>query len=65
MDETQSFEKKVEKIKEILSQLNHDDLSLKEGVLLYKEGIGILQEAQKMLENAQIEYEEIKSQIKG
>ncbi len=57
----QDFEGKIEKTKEILKRLNAQDLSLKEGLELYKEGIKELQEAQDILQKAKLEYEEIKA----
>lgn len=60
-----SFEEKIEYIKEILAKLNANNLSLKDGVSLYKEGLKQLNEAQEMLEKAQLEYEEIKNTLKG
>lgn len=60
----ESFEQKIESVKEILAKLSADDLNLKEGVELYKSGLEKLKEAQTMLENAQIEYEEIKNTLK-
>ncbi|CBG40095.1 exodeoxyribonuclease VII small subunit [Helicobacter mustelae] len=58
--EQRDFEQRVERIKEILASLSDADLSLKEGLSLYKEGIKELQEAQEMLEIAKMEYEAIK-----
>ncbi|SQB98749.1 exodeoxyribonuclease VII small subunit [Helicobacter fennelliae] len=58
----QDFESKIEKAKQILTQLNAQDLSLKSGLELYKQGIKELKEAQDMLEKAKLEYEEIKAQ---
>lgn len=60
----ESFEQKIEKVKEILSKLNASDLNLKDGVMLYKDGLKELQEAQDMLEQAQLEYEAIKNTLK-
>ncbi|PAF44425.1 exodeoxyribonuclease VII small subunit [Helicobacter sp. 11S02596-1] len=56
-----SFETRVEKAKEILGKLNTQNLSLKEGLELYKEGMGELESAQKMLEQAKLEYQELKN----
>ena len=60
----ESFEQKIEKVKEILGKLNASDLNLKDGVMLYKDGLKELQEAQDMLEQAQLEYEAIKNTLK-
>lgn len=54
------FEQKVQRVKEILESLNKNELSLKDGMKLYKEGIDNLKEAQKMLEEAKVQYKEIK-----
>ena len=54
------FEQKVQRVKEILEKLNNNELSLKDGMELYKEGISHLKDAQKMLEEAKIQYEEMK-----
>ena len=54
------FEQKVQRVKEILEKLNNNELSLKDGMELYKEGILHLKDAQKMLEEAKIQYEEMK-----
>ncbi|WP_233709973.1 MULTISPECIES: exodeoxyribonuclease VII small subunit [unclassified Helicobacter] len=60
----ESFEQKIESVKDILAKLGSENLNLKEGVELYKDGLKKLKEAQEMLENAQIEYEEIKNTLK-
>lgn len=54
------FEDKIKRIKEIIDKLGNVDLSLKDGMELYKEGVKEIDEAQKMLENAKILYNEIK-----
>ncbi|PAF41109.1 exodeoxyribonuclease VII small subunit [Helicobacter sp. 11S03491-1] len=54
-----SFEKRIDKIKDILNKLNAQNLNLKEGLNLYKEGMTELKDAQKMLEDAQIQYQEL------
>ncbi len=54
--ETQSFEMKLEKAKEILENLSNPELSLSDGMKKYQEGIAILQEATKMIEEAKLEY---------
>ncbi|RAX55190.1 exodeoxyribonuclease VII small subunit [Helicobacter sp. 16-1353] len=58
------FEDRIKRIKEILDSLNNADLSLKDGMELYKEGIKEISEAQKMLEEAKILYNEIKDSTK-
>jgi len=60
-NEEKSFEQMVEKSKEILSKLMQPDITLAQSVKLHQEGIKELEQASKMLEDAQIQYEEIKS----
>lgn len=55
------FEDKIKQTKEILQKLNTQDLSLKEGLELYKQGMQELKNAQDLLEKAKLEYEEIKA----
>lgn len=54
------FEARVKKIKEILEKLNEPNLSLKDGMELFKNGTEELKAAQKMLDEARILYNEIK-----
>ena len=55
-----SYEKKLEEAKKLLEELNNPNISLYDGMEIYKKGIKILEEATKILENAKLEYEEIK-----
>ncbi|PAF53222.1 exodeoxyribonuclease VII small subunit [Helicobacter sp. 13S00482-2] len=57
-----SFETRIEKAKEILSNLGNQNLNLKDGLTLYRDGIKELELAQRMLENAKLEYQELKAQ---
>lgn len=57
-----SFEARIAKAKEILDKLNAQNLSLKDGISLYKDGTKELEMAQKMLEDARLEYQELKNQ---
>jgi len=57
----QDFEIKIANTKEILSKLNAQNLSLKEGLELYKKGIDELKTAQALLEQATLTYNEIKA----
>jgi len=57
------FEGKIVRAKEILEGLMNPEVSLEEGVKLYKEGLEELKSAQEMLNSAKIEYEEIKRNI--
>lgn len=57
-----SFEARIAKAKEILDKLNAQNLSLKDGIGLYKDGTKELEMAQKMLEDAKLEYQELKNQ---
>ncbi|RDU65632.1 exodeoxyribonuclease VII small subunit [Helicobacter sp. MIT 14-3879] len=54
------FEDKIKRIKEIINRLNSTEISLKDGIELYKEGITEINNAQKMLEEAKLVYDEIK-----
>lgn len=57
-----SFEARIVKAKEILDKLNAQNLSLKDGISLYKDGTKELEIAQKMLEDVRLEYQELKNQ---
>ena len=57
----EDFEQKIQMAKDILIKLQEQDLSLKDGIDLYKAGIKELKEAQEMLESAKQTYNEIKS----
>ena len=45
------FEQKVQRVKEILESLNNNELSLKDGIKLYKEGIENIKEASQETDN--------------
>lgn len=60
--EDSSFEARIAKAKEILDKLNAQNLSLKDGINLYKDGTKELEIAQKMLEDVRLEYQELKAQ---
>lgn len=53
------FEDRITKIKEIIDKLNNREITLKDGMQLYKDGVAEIKEAQKMLENAKSLYDEI------
>ena len=53
------FEDRITKIKEIINKLNNTEITLKDGMQLYKDGVAEIKEAQKMLENAKNLYDEI------
>ncbi len=53
------FEKKLEKSKVVLDRLMDPEISLEEGMKLYKEGIKELKDASKMLESVKLEFEEL------
>lgn len=57
----ENFEQKIQMAKDILMKLQEQDLSLKDGIDLYKAGIKELKEAQEMLESAKQTYSEIKN----
>lgn len=54
------FEDRIKKIKEIINSLNNPEITLKEGMELYKEGVSHITQAQKMLEETKNMYNEIK-----
>lgn len=60
--EDSSFEARIAKAKEILDKLNAQNLSLKDGINLYKDGTKELEIAQKMLEDVRLQYQELKAQ---
>jgi exodeoxyribonuclease VII small subunit len=62
MENSETFEKKLEIAKEILEKLNNPQITLKEGMSLYEEGVKKLQEASKMIEEAKLEYESLQEQ---
>jgi len=55
-----NYEKKLQLAKELLDKLNDPEITLYDGMQIYKKGIKILEEATKILEEAKLEYEEIK-----
>lgn len=55
------YEKKLNEAKELLEKLNNPEITLYEGMEIYKKGIKILEEATKILNDAKLEYEEIKN----
>ncbi len=62
MENSESFEKKLEIAKDILEKLNNPEITLKEGMSLYEEGVKKLKEASKMIEEAKLEYETLQEQ---
>ncbi len=59
------FEDRITKIKEIIAKLNNSEITLKDGMQLYKDGVAEIKEAQKMLENAKNLYDEINKEPKA
>jgi len=59
MSNNAHFEERIEKAKTILDRLTHPDVTLDEGMKLYKDGLQELEVAQKMLEEAKIIYQEL------
>ncbi len=51
------FEKKLDRLKEIVSLLEKDDLSLEEGVCLFEEGINIVKFCREQLAHAKHKVE--------
>ena len=58
------FEDRIAKIKQIIDKLNSTEITLKDGMQLYKDGVDEINEAQKMLESAKNLYDEINAQEK-
>lgn len=57
MDKPQTFEKRLERIKEIVSLLEKGDLPLEQGVSLFQEGVLLSKECSTELEQARIVVE--------
>lgn len=53
------FEDRIAKIKQIIDKLNSTEITLKDGMQLYKDGVDEINKAQKMLESAKNLYDEI------
>ena len=60
-EKMEDYEKKLNEAKKLLDKLNDPNISLYEGMQLYKKGIKIIEEATKILEEAKLQYREIKS----
>lgn len=54
-----SFEKKLEKLNEIVGKLEDGDLSLKDSMENYKESLELIGECYKELEDAELKIEKI------
>ncbi len=52
-----SFEKELNDVKEIVQKLSNPELTLSDGVGLYKDGVQKLKIASELLENAKLEIE--------
>ena len=52
--ESLSFEKKIEKAKELLEKLSSADITLSDSLEVYQNGIKELEEAQKLLDEAKL-----------
>ncbi|MGI0407338.1 exodeoxyribonuclease VII small subunit [Helicobacter himalayensis] len=63
--DSQSFEELLESAREVLNQLNSQDISLKDSLGLYKQGVVMLLQAQKLLESAKLEYETLQNPTKS
>jgi exodeoxyribonuclease VII small subunit len=55
------YEEKLKQAKELLEKLNNPEITLYEGMEIYKKGIKIIEEAEEILQKAKLEYEEIKN----
>ncbi len=56
-----SFEEHVHSLEQAIDSLNDSNLSLKDGMDLYKTAMQELSLAQKLLENAYLEYEKLQT----
>ncbi|HJE66888.1 MAG TPA: exodeoxyribonuclease VII small subunit [Campylobacter avium] len=54
-----SFEEHINKVNKALEDLNSEDLSLDEGINLYKKAVVDLKKAREVLDKAQLEIEKI------
>ncbi|WP_321315149.1 exodeoxyribonuclease VII small subunit [Halarcobacter sp.] len=52
--ENLSFEKKIEKAKELLEKLSNPQITLSDSLEVYKNGVKELEEAQKLLDEAKL-----------
>lgn len=57
------FEGSLKRAKEIVDALVNPEISLNDGMKLYKEGVKELKNAEELLTKAKIEYQEIKKEI--
>lgn len=57
-----NFEESLKRAKEIVDMLVNPEITLSEGMKLYKEGMIEIKKAEKLLQEAKIEYEEIKKE---
>jgi exodeoxyribonuclease VII small subunit len=55
------YEEKLKQAKELLEKLNNPEITLYEGMEIYKKGVKIIEEAEEILQKAKLEYEEIKN----
>jgi exodeoxyribonuclease VII small subunit len=53
-----SFEEKLAKTKEILSELSNPEITMEQSLKLHKEGMKIVKQAQTQLDTARLQYEE-------
>ena len=54
-----SFEEKLEKTKQIVTQLSNPDIIMEESLKFYKDGMDIVKDAQAQLDKAKLSYEEL------
>lgn len=59
MTESLDFETHLERVKQIIQALNREDISLKDGLHLYKEAQKHLSMANSMLESAEFELKDM------
>ena len=59
-----SYQEYLSIISQCLEKLEQEEITLNEGLEIYKKGMENLQKAQKILENAQLQCDELKMQYK-
>lgn len=57
-----TFEESLEKLNEIVSKLESENITLEESINLYKQGIELSVSCKKQLENAKLKISEVKTE---
>ena len=56
-----SYEKQIDELKEIISEIESGDAGLDESLVLYERGISILRNCEKILEEAELKVTELQN----